>query len=157
MTLQTDIAKDAARSEETSEVFLELLTIDHPDLAAPIRVVNDEIDLTSNGEVFTAFPFELTLPNDEEGRVPRARLRIDNVDRRIVQAIREVSSAPTVQIEVARASAPDVVEVPFPVLQMAKVRYDAFVVESDLILPGLENEPYPAAKFTPKDYPGLFS
>ena len=42
----------------------------------------------SGGDTYLACPFFLELPSDEEDRPPRARLRIDNVDRRQVRAVR---------------------------------------------------------------------
>ena len=92
--------KQAVNAQETSEAFLILITIDHPDLSQPIRVTSDAVDTTSRSNLFVAFPFELTLPADSEDRPPRASLRIDNVDRQIVQAIRDITSAPSVLMEI---------------------------------------------------------
>lgn len=148
--------REAVNAPETGEVFLVLLTIDHPDLGAPIRVTSDAVDTVSRGETFVAFPFELTLPEDGEDRPPRARLRIDNVDRRIVQAVREIASAPTVLMEVVRAADPDTVEAAFPEFRLRDVSYDALVVEGELSLESFLAEPYPAGIFSPAEFPGLF-
>lgn len=66
-------------SMEESPIIL--LTINHPDLNDPIRVVNDTDNITSNGVEYIAFPFNLSLPDDHENRLPRARLSIANVGR----------------------------------------------------------------------------
>lgn len=141
---------------ETDETFLMLLTIDHPALSQPLRVCNDGVDVTSRGEVFTAFPFSLSLPDDEDGRPPRARLAIDNVDRQIVQAVRSLVSSPTVFIEIIRAAAPDVVEARFEDFRFTNISYDSNLVEGDLTIEDFTTEPYPAASFTPSLFPGLF-
>ena len=152
----TTAAKRALAASETQEAFLILLTIDHPDLAPPIRVTSDAVDTVSRGETFIAFPFALSLPDDSDDRPPRARLAIDNVDRQIVQAIRSIGSAPTVLIEIVRASAPETVEASFAEFTLTNTRYDALVVEGDLTLESFLTEPYPAAIFSPADFPGLF-
>ena len=88
------IATEAIHKTETEEVFLVLLELDHDDFNNPLRLVNNDVDIISNGNLFTAFPFEITLPNDEENIIPQAKLKIDNTDRQIVQAIRSIGSDP---------------------------------------------------------------
>jgi hypothetical protein len=72
------------------------------------------------------------LPEEGEDRPPRARLTIDNVSREIVLALRQIQAAPTVTMEVVRASEPDLVEASFPFFRLLDVRYDALVVEGEL-------------------------
>lgn len=149
-------AKQAINAPETSEAFLVLLTIDHADIDPPIRVSSDAVDTISRGNTFVAFPFELSLPDDTDDRPPRARLSIDNVDRKIVKAIRSINSAPSVLMEIVRGADPDIVEAAFPDFQMREIAYDALVVEGALTVEELEGEPYPARIFSPADFPGLF-
>jgi len=149
-------ARQAINAPETGEAFIILLTLDHPDLAAPIRVSSDAVDTVSRGNSFVAFPFDLSLPDDTDGRPPRAKLRIDNVDRRIVRAIRSIPSPPSVLIEIVRGADPDAIEAAFPDFQMRDIGYDALVVEGALTLEELNGEPYPARIFSPADFPGLF-
>jgi len=146
----------ALYAAETQDVFVILLTIDHPSLAVPIRVCSDSQDTESRANTFFAFPFDLTLPDDEDGRPPRARLVIDNVDRQIVTAIRGLATSPTVLIEIVRAADPDVVEARFSDFRFTNITYDSQAVEGDLSLEDFTAEPFPAACFTPSLFPGLF-
>ena len=148
--------KQAVNAPETSEAFLILITIDHPDLSSPIRVTSDAKDTTSRSNLFVAFPFELTLPSDSENGPPRASLRIDNVDRQIVQAIRTISSAPSVLMEIVLGSDPDTVEAAFPGFQLNRANYDVLVVSGELTMEQFLTEPYPAAGFFPANFQGLF-
>ena len=148
--------RQALYAQETGEAFLVLLTIDHPDLALPIRVSSDAVDTVSRGDTFLAFPFQLSLPDDTSNGPPRARLSIDNVDRTIVQTLRSIASAPTVLIEVVRGVEPDTVEAAFPDFELSNARYDVLTVQGDLTLESFLREPYPAAQFTPAGFPGLF-
>src|SRR5690606_26781497 len=118
------LARQALYAPQTEDAFLVLLTLDHENLSAPVRVSSDAVDTESRGEVFVAFPFSLSLPDDEDGRSPRARLVIDNVDRQVVQAVRALSSAPTLLIEVVRAADPDTVEARFADFRLVNVAYD---------------------------------
>lgn len=148
--------RQAANAPETGEVFLVLLTIDHPDLPVPLRVSSDGVDTLSRGETFVACPFGLTLPDDGDERPPKARLTIDNVDRAIVKAVRGITTAPRVLIEVVLASDPDLVEASFPDFELQEARFDALTVEGELGLESFFREPYPAQRFTPAGFPGLF-
>ena len=146
----------ALNAQETGEVFIVLLTIDHVDLAAPIRVSSDAVDTVSNAETYIAFPFELSLPTDLEDGPPRARLRIDNVDRQVVQAIRQINSPASVLIEIVRGADPDTVEASFPDFELREVSYSALFVEGDLVVEQFSAEPFPAKSFTPGDFPALY-
>ena len=146
----------SAFAQDTDEVWLVLITIDHDDLAQPIRVVNNTEDITSNGETFVGFPFDITLPDAREDAPPRARLVIDNVSREIAQAVRTITSAPTVTIEVVRAGDPDTVEQSWPFFKLRNVKWDVAQVSGDLTLEDFTREPYPAGIFSPASFPGLF-
>jgi len=152
----TNATWQALAAQETGEVFLVLLTILHPDLTTPFRFVNNNENIDSNGETFNRYPFEISLPEDSASRIPRAELTIDNVDRQIVQTIRSLSSAPTVQIDVIRAAAPDVLEATFVDFVFRDIGYDFLTVSGSLTLENILAEPYPAGIFSPADFPGLF-
>lgn len=139
-----------------TEAFLILLTIAHPDLETPIRVSSDSLDTQSRGNDFIAFPFELSLPDDEDNRSPRARLVIDNIDRTVLKTVRQLTSSPTVLIEIVRAAEPDTVEARFEDFRFVNISYDSRVVEGDLTIEDFTTEPYPAASFSPSFFPALF-
>lgn len=140
---------------QTDEVWLVLLTIAHPSLTTPIRVVNNNEAITSRGNSFVAFPFEIVLPSQDPENVPKATLRIDNVDRSVVNTVRSITSAPTITLEVVLASAPDTVEISFTNLILKDVKYDANTVEGDLYFENIFTEPV-TLTMTPNRFPGLF-
>lgn len=144
-------------SQETGLVYLTLLTIDHTDLNSPIRLVNnDQEDITSNGDTYTAFPFEVDMPQEREDSPPRVQLRVSNVDRQIVEAVRTISSQPTVELQIVTSNDWDVVEVGPLQFNLKDVSYDALVVEGELTFEPVLDEPYPARRWTPQNAPGLF-
>lgn len=106
-------AQKALQSAQTDEVFLECLTITHPTMAEPLRLVNDRQDLARTAGTFQRFPFQITAPVNDEQRMPELRISIDNVDQRIVTAIRSLAGDPdevTITYEVVLHSSPNTVE-----------------------------------------------
>lgn len=152
----TQATRQAVFASQTGEAFLCLVTIDHPELAQPVRVSSDAVDTASRGDTFTAMPFQIALPEDSDARPPRAKLKIDNVSRKIVETLRSISSAPTVLIELVRGADPDTVEASFPDFKLREGRYDVLTVEGDLDLEDYLTEPYPAGVFSPAHFRGLF-
>jgi len=149
-------AKVAIFDEQTAEVFVQLIEISHASLATPIRVNSSGADIIHGGNTYVYYPFELIMPDDVDGRNQRAKLRIDNVSRSLVQTIRSLSTAPSIVFKIVLASSPDVVEASFTDFKLTNVKYDAFVIEGDLTLEDFTSEPYPSGTFTPNTFPGLF-
>lgn len=149
-------ARGAMFAEETSDGLFTLMTIDHVDLAVPIRVVNNKVNIASRGNEFIAFPFEIILPESGSDRPPKAQLIIDNVSRELGQTIRTISSSPSVLIEVVRINDFDSLELSFPAFKLKNVRFDASQLRGDLVSEDLQIEPYPAHTFSPANFPGLF-
>ena len=152
----TQTAKAAFYSQETGEAVLILLTLSHADLPAPIRVTSDAVDTVSRGDPFLAFPFQITLPDDDDERPPEMRLTIDHVGREIVDAVRSINTPATVLLEIVLGSDTDTVEVAFPDFELVDVTMDALTVSGRLTLESFEIEPYPAGLMNPTDFPGLF-
>lgn len=151
----TAAAVRAVLAQETDAVFLELLTISHPDIAT-VRVVNNTLPITSRGNVYDGFPFSLRLPQDVAERLGTVQLTVNNVDRRLVEAIRSVPAPLTVSIEVVTAATPDLVEVgPFD-CELFDVTGTMTTISGTLGFEPVLNRVFPAGKFDPQRFPGLF-
>lgn len=151
----SDKALAAGHAEATNEAWLVLLTIAHPTLSQPIRLVNNNEDITSRNHVYTALSFEVELPNADPDSPPKARLRIDNVSREIIKTIREIQSPPTITLEVILASQPNTVEVTYTDMTLRNVDYDVASVSGDLSFESIFTEPI-TYTMTPSRFPGLF-
>ena len=145
----------AVFGQETDEVFLPLLVIEDPDITT-IRVVDNEEDITSNGDVYTAFPFQISLPPDSSDGGFSVRLTICNVDRTIIDEIRTLTRSPTITLSIILASDPDTIEAGPIEMTLGKVDWDALVIIGTLQTEDILNEPYPGEFFTPNLFPGLF-
>jgi len=134
-----DSLRYAMMQQETGEVPLCLLTITHPSLVEPIRLVNDAVseDGTTNivkgGETFVAFPFDIILPSDLDKQPPRARLTVSNVSQEIVSIVLLPFPAPEVKIEIIRAGAPDEEGAVWDGLKFGEPEFDDMWVTTDLV------------------------
>lgn len=148
-------ALQSAFAQETGEVWLVLCTITHPELASPLRFVNDMQSLTSRGNVYLAFPFEVEFPEEDADSPGEARIVLDNIDRSIVKAIRSMFGPPEVTLEVVLASSPDTVEAEFPGMVLRDTKYDASRVTGTLRFEDIVSEPI-SIEMTPQRFPALF-
>ena len=147
-------AREAMFAPQTMEVFLVLLTISHDDLGTDLRFVYNQEDIESRGEDYIAYPFTISLPDDDGETLARVTLTIDNVDRQIVQAVRMISSAPAVTMEIVLASDPDTVEAgPFN-FTMTNAEYNSLTVQGELSHEDILNEGFPGDSFIPAQFPG---
>jgi hypothetical protein len=143
-------------AQHATQAFLHLVTIDHDDLAAPIRVTDNLTDIVSNGVTFTAFPMRVVLPPDVPAEMPQVDLIIDAVDRSIITAVRSIATPPSVTINVIMASTPDVIECGPLMYEAIGVDYNATEVRLRLEVERILSEPYPCNLFTPSNAPLLF-
>jgi len=149
-------AMQGVMAQETAEVYLILLTVDHGDIPSTIRFVNNTEDITSNSDVYTAFPFEVTMPDDKEDKEPLAELRIDNVSRTLVDEIRLIQSPPIITLSVIIASTPDTIEWGPLEFETRGVTYTATSIIFRLGYSTFISEPFPYKAFDTIDFPGMF-
>jgi len=162
--------RQAAYAQETGRVLIVLITLDHDDLATPIRLSTDPTqrieELTtatdvvygtvSRGETYIFFPVRVTLPNDTDVGPGEMRLEVDNVHRQYTQTIRELFTPVNVSVEVVMDDDLDTVEAQWPEFLLTEIHYDASVISGKLVLETLDREPFPAGSFSPAYFPGLF-
>lgn len=143
-------------AQETGEVFLYLLDLAHP-LISTMRFVNNPVDIVSNGQTYQAFAFDLTIPDDREDEITRIQLAIDNVDRRIVEAVRSIDTPAVFTLRVIRAAEPDVAVAGPYACTLRNVTYTALTVSGDLWpYENITNEPFPQHVFDPSRFRALF-
>ena len=81
----SDKFDQASRAGTPEAVALTALEIRHPDVATPIRAVNDTQNHRIGGHEFVAARFSARLADDADGQAPRAELEIDNVGKVLTQ------------------------------------------------------------------------
>ena len=143
--------------QSTNEAFLVLIELDHDDLGVPLRFTSDGVDTISNGDTYTAYPFEIVLPSNTEEGISQGRITIDNIDQSLITAIRSISSEPMdVSMSIVLASDPDTIEVIFTGFRFTNITYNALVISGEITIEFFLNEPFPGDTFLPSTFPGLF-
>jgi hypothetical protein len=149
------VLKEAIYKSHSSRVFIVLVEINETTLLEPLRFTSDNVNTISNGNTYTPFPFSISLPDDDEDKIPSTVLQIDNVDRQIAQTLRELDDAPDFTLWVVLDDDPDRIEAGPFTMKLRNARYGLLTVQADIEGPSLLEEPYPAESYNPVDYPAL--
>lgn len=149
--------KETVSSTGAREAPLLLLEITHPQLGSPVRVVNDNQDLLSNGLLFVAMAFRVTPPDDLEQGLPRASLAVDNIGRELTQWIEGSAGGADAQVRMMQVlrSDPDTIEWEVT-LTMKNLEMDMLEVRGELGFEDILNRPAVPLIYRPDVAPGLF-
>lgn len=149
----------AMNAAQTDTILLALLEISHPALTT-IRLVNNTVAVTSNGQSFQAFPFSVVLPPSGPDATPVAQVAVSNIDRQVVEAARSVAGSAAglaaASLYIVAHDDPDTRLLSFEDYRVQNLRYTAEILSFDMTLEWFENEPYPAMTFTPGRFRGVF-
>lgn len=149
--------KSTLAEVSAEESPLILLEIDHPDLTQPVRVVNDMTDVTSNGDIYIAFPFRCVLPDDFENQLPKARLSIDNVSRDLMFWIETTGGGQgsTATFKQIMRSNPNLIEWQIQ-MSLFNVTVNMQEISAELGFENLFGKPAVTFKYRPENSPGLW-
>lgn len=149
--------KSTLAGVSSAEAPLLLLEINHADLGSPVRVVNDTLDITSNGNIFVGCPFRCELPDDFDGQLPRARLAIDNIGRELMYWIETSSggAGSTCRFIQVMRSRPDLIEWEIT-MALANVTCTLQEVSADLGFENLFSRQACQLSYRPDVAPGIF-
>lgn len=156
----------ALTRQETGEIPIMLVTVEHADLAAPARFSSVAVTRHSDTplvykavsrlEDYYFVPMQIRLPDSRRDAPPTAAIRISNVGRELIAALRSIATPAAVTLELVLQSDPDTVAIAFPVLDLAEAAYDRDFIDITLGIDAFATEPFPAGAFTPGAFPGLF-
>ena len=150
-------AAEAVLAPETEKVFLHLLTIEVSGGGAILRFVDNNQNIRSRGNEFTAAGFTIILPEQTNDTQRPCRLAIDNTDLLIYQEIKKaVFQDITVTVCVIMANTPDVYERGPLKYKLRNVRASKETVEGELYDFYLNDRKYPKNTYTPEDFEGMF-
>lgn len=143
-------------AQESADPLLVLLTLDHPSFVAPVRLVNNTKEIVSRGNIYTAFPFNITLPADDGETAREVDIVMDNVSLEIIGFLRSVTEEIPAKVEMILASLPDDVQISFEDLVVRSVSYNKSTITAKLGQDNFLNTELTSEKYTPGKYPGLF-
>ena len=134
-----------------------LLEITHPQLAVPVRVVRDTQDLISNGHTFTAMAFDIQMPDDVEGQLPRAPIRIDNVGRELTQWLDASNGGNGASVRVMQVMRDDPNTIEYDVtMDLMRVKQNGAFVTGEIGYEDTLNIPALVMTYRPDNTPGIF-
>ena len=151
---------------ESPDAIIAFLTVKHPRLSAPIRVVSDLFDYVVGGNTFLGLPFEFSLLSDDEAAA-QTELRIQNVDRRIGLALRAIPDRAQITLEIRstadfnlsvdpRTEIATSVVYSFADFDLVDVTVTAEEVRGRVMLRDYSQEVFPGIRATQSRCPGLF-
>ncbi|MDD4950932.1 MAG: DUF1833 family protein [Desulfovibrionaceae bacterium] len=153
---------------ETDDYPILLVTLDHDDLAEPYYISSDPTERVeeteeeirygtiSRGTTFYFVPFSITLPNMASDAAPRSKVMIENVKRVLTPIIRDLSTSPTILMELVWSSSVDVVEIEYPGFEFVEIEYDDLAATGEIDVDHQIAEPFPCGVFGPSEFPGAF-
>lgn len=159
--------RKAAESQWNDEVDLVFLTISHPLLLEPVRVVWDAVDFIWGGNTFIGFPFDIQILSDDE-QPPRASLAFQNVDQVIGETIRGLNTPPRMQMDLLSSVDFNLAVTPrtqigTPTvfytasrLFLVNVRVDVLQITADIVGWNYLQRVWPGVRATQAAFPGLF-
>lgn len=150
-------AMQAILAQQTAEVFVPCLKIDHADFANPIRLAMNTEKLARSDGDYMPYAFQINLPDQRDDTLPQVTLTVDNTDLEVNDAIRTIQGPPTITMDVVMASSPNTVEVGPFVYNLQSVQADANTIQGVLgFEEGVLSQQVPAQIYTPTNSPGLF-
>lgn len=147
-------------AQETGSSFHWGITISHPAMPEPIRIISDSVAHTIGGHEYLAAPCTVVMAADSEEQMPQPRIRGDAVQRDIIAFARSVDSPADVTLELFRIDAADQVTREWGPMDFSLLSFrvpDAASMEAIL---GYQtnwlDEPAMSYRFTPTLAPGLY-
>lgn len=153
--------------ESAPDALIAFLTIEHPALASPIRVVSDVMAYVVDGFRFEGIPFNVKALTDTDSG-PRTQIVMQNLDRRIGEALRRSDTRAKVRLELRSSADFDLSQDPrvelsstapiyaFRYFELVNAEGDVAQLVGDIELADYSVEPWPNVRATQDRLPGLF-
>lgn len=145
-----------ARRRNSGDVMILLAEITHPDQPLPVRVARNGANVTSNGDLFEAYPYEFVHESQGEDDSAAASIVIDNLHGGLLRVMRASAVAPRISLWIVMASAPNARELIMDDMEIRGVAYDLETIRGMIPKPQFLTEPAPHLRFVPSAAPGLF-
>ncbi len=162
----TDAARQEAYARNSDAAWLLCISITHPTLQEPLRLVGDNKDMvrTVGGQsvTFKAFPFEFVLPGDDPDNPTKVGVTIydgpvDGDGTTLTQILRGLRPAPQLTAECVTSKDPDTVEQgPFDMTLRERDSVEGQIT-AEFGYEDILDDAYPGNTISPATFPGLFA
>lgn len=158
----SDDGRQEAYAERSDAAWIVCLTFAHDSLDGPLRFCDDNVTMTRTVDgatvTFAPYDFQVAFPGEDPEQPTRdLQVMVEDPEGVITAAIRGLRPAPTLTIEAVTSKDPDTVERgPYTVTLKEREVSDGRVVGTF----GFEDilaDAFPATRFTPRHFPGLFA
>lgn len=149
-------ALSAVMAQHTEEAFIVLLTLTHEPTNEVFRAALNTENVVSNGQVFVATYFDVSLPELANKSPQGTQISIDNVDLRLIGLLRSITKPLQAMLQIVLASTPDVVEMEFTDLVLRETDWDVSLVTGTLVSEDFLNQAFPAHQYDPRSFQGIF-
>lgn len=146
--------KEQLFKQESSDPFLTLLTLSGPSFN--YYLVNNTVDVFSNGQTFTAFPMKVRLPTDDGESAREFQIDMDNASLLLIRSLRAVTDPIECRIDMILASMPDVIQMSVTDLLIRSITYDEKKVSAKIVMDNFLTVAMTSERYTPSLYPGMF-
>lgn len=162
-----EAARASSIQQSSPDAWLGFVTITHPNLSVPVRIVSDPVDYLIDGNTFTGIVFDFRILTDNDS-APRGQLTVPNVDRRILRALLEATGRAKVELAVLTSADFDLavrprtaIGTPVPIYrfhsyELVDVQADAIQLSATIMLRDYSQEPWPSVSASQSRLPGLF-
>ena len=142
----------------TDDAFLWLLTFNDPNSQTVLRAVNDLKPVTSRGDQYEPFPFDVRLPPDDGSHSPAVQIIFPHVGRELGRLVREHAPhmRPIITMELILASNPDLVEKRIDFLEVNAADYDAAQITFSLSAGSIFGRKANPNIYDQAQFPGIF-
>ena len=158
--------RDDIESANSEDVTIFFAIVSHPWLETPFYVNSDIVDYVLDGITYFGAAFSISFISDDD-QPPSAKVAIQNVDRRIGEALADITDAPQIAIQLYTKSdftdsvprqpiGTPISEYNAPLMFLRNIQWDAGQFTADLVSYDLTTEPWPAIRTTPDVTPALF-
>ena len=149
----------ALAETDPADLVVDALEIAHPSLTTPVRLVNDTVARTIDGDTYQAVAFNATLLSDEEGQAPGAAIEIDNIGRPLTRWIEASNGGVGATVKVMQVLIPatGALSVEWELdIGVLGVQMDQRLVTVRLGYEALLDRPAVALRYDLRTAPGLF-
>lgn len=170
MTFQRELPENIRQDiEAQGRPYIELgfMTITHDKLVDPVRVVSDPIPFLYGGNLYEGIPYGFAIVTDTE-EAPRAEIRMQNIDKRVGDAIRKARGRARIELVVLSSRDFDLTKNPrepvgtpgvmysFSDFELEQVTGNAGQISGNIVLRDFTREAWPGIYATQSRLPGLF-
>ncbi|KJF67399.1 hypothetical protein [Rhizobium nepotum] len=165
-------ARMAQDAQATSEIYVALFEIEHPELVKPIRLSTDNTERLSSDPLYYGTrstwrganpitePFlwvvaSTLLPSDQEDAPAAATLILENLDQEMVNVVRSFTTPATIHMAVVLASSPNLVEAEYTDLNIVSSDIDAGEISLTITREEIELELVPGGRMSARTFPGM--